>query len=802
MDVHSSDLLGLPEIRERLSLEAGTEPGRALALAIEPSGDVEEVDRRRRETAEAAVLDRLGAARPGAAPDVRDRVEFAVRGGVLDPDDLAAVSALSEVASEVATAVCAATDPLPLLREVAERIEVERLGDLAHLIGSALDGRGGLRDDASAELAEARSRLTRLRGAAQGLLRDLAVRLRTHLQETFVTERGGRPVLAVKASSRSAVPGIVHDGSGSGQTIFVEPMELVEANNRVREAEATEREEVVRVLVRLTGAVSDRAAELGDGVEGLGIIDLALARAALARRMRAVPVEPSTDVVITQARHPLLHPARAVPIDVNLDGVRVLLVSGPNTGGKTVALKTIGLLALMHQCGLWVPATRARLPVFDEITADIGDEQSIAASLSTFSGHLRVIQSILERVGDRSLVLLDEVMAGTDPAEGAALAIAVLERLISRGALVVTTTHAGELKAWAAERDGAENAAVGFDPDTLAPTFTLARGAPGPSNALQIAARLGLDGAIIDDARSRLTPERRELAAVVDEAQRARSAAERDRLAAAEERQAAEVAARDAQAREHDLTRERDRVRASVDEERARARADVERELRDAQADLTALRREIATARRIEANRVRRDERDEERRSESAGDRDRSLGAAADAASRATRVLAQASRPARDERAIVVGDFVIDESGLRGEVTSIRGAVTEVRGSLGIIRIPLARLRLDRRPSKSSRPLPPPETRPLVVAAPSEIDVRGQRAEVARAAVRAQVDLAILASRETIRVIHGHGTGALKSAIREELSRHPLVVSHEAAPLREGGDGVTVVALTETPSGA
>ena len=226
----------------------------------------------------------------------------------------------------------------------------------------------------------------------------------------------------------------------------------------------------------------------------------------------------------------------------------------------------------------------------------------------------------------------------------------------------------------------------------------------------------------------------------------------------------------------------------------------MERELRDAQADLTALRREIATARRIEANRVRRDERDEERRSESAGDRDRSLGAAADAASRATRVLAHASRPPRDERAIVVGDFVIDESGLRGEVTSIRGAVTEVRGSLGTIRIPLARLRLDRRPSKSSRPLPP-ETRPLVVAAPSEIDVRGQRAEVARAAVRAQVDLAILASRETIRVIHGHGTGALKSAIREELSRHPLVVSHEAAPLREGGDGVTVVALTETPAG-
>src|SRR6185503_5091829 len=309
--------------------------------------------------------------------------------------------------------------------------------------------------------------------------------LRDHLQEDFVTLRGGRPVLAVKASARRNVPGIVHDSSDSGQTLFVEPFDVVELNNRHSEVAGEEREEAERILRELSRAVGEQADVLETLVEATAAIDLTVASGSVSRAWRGAEVEISDDVRLVGARHPLLDPAAAVPIDLDLGALRALVISGPNTGGKTVALKTLGLAALLHQSGLRPPAAIAALPVFDQLLADIGDQQSIEMSLSTFSAHISNLVAILRTATERSLVLVDELVSGTDPTEGAALAQAVLSELASKARLTVVTTHHPELKDWASATEGAANAATSLDPVTHAPLYRVALGRPGTSHALQ-----------------------------------------------------------------------------------------------------------------------------------------------------------------------------------------------------------------------------------------------------------------------------------------------------------------------------
>ena len=360
--------------------------------------------------------------------------------------------------------------------------------------------------------------------------------LKEHLSEDFVTERAGRPVIALRASARSAVPGIVHDSSSSGQTLFVEPFAVVDASNRLREAESAEREEVARVLRELSTQVGARSAELAALVDAAAAVDLAVAGGTLSRRWRGARVTISHKVALKGARHPLLDPSATVPIDLELGELRAVIVSGPNTGGKTVALKTLGLTAALHQCGLRPPADEASLPIFDDILVDIGDEQSIAMSLSTFSGHLRSLIEILALATDRSLVLLDEVAAGTDPVEGAALAQALLARLTGQARLTVATSHYSELKEWAAATPDAENAATGFDVDTDEPLYRVELGRPGTSHALRIAERLGLPGEIVLAARERIAPERLRIADLLAQAEAAAqdATASRARTAALE----------------------------------------------------------------------------------------------------------------------------------------------------------------------------------------------------------------------------------------------------------------------------
>ena len=439
---------------------------------------------------------------------------------------------------------------------------------------------------------------------------------------------------------------------------------MVELNNRLAEAAADAREEVERILGELSSAVAAQADALHALVESTGALDLALASGGISQAWGGAPVEISDVVRLVGARHPLLGAATAVPIDLELGDVRALVISGPNTGGKTVALKTIGLAALLHQSGLRPPADAASLPVFDQVLADIGDRQSIEMSLSTFSAHLSALVSILESASERSLVLLDEVAAGTDPEEGSALAQALLARLVRQARLTVVTTHYAELKEWASANGEAVNGATGFDPETDEPLYRIALGRPGTSHALRIAERLGLDGAVVADARTRVTPERLRTAELLADAE----AAER---AAVLLRAELEDALGRARAREAELEREHERIQASADRARLEAVAETERELAEARAELSALREDLRRARRRKRE----------------PEQDRLLGSATERANRAERSLRDLGGPLPPSGALAEGDPVeAPDVGVRGTIASIRGDDAEVIGAAGTAR--------------------------------------------------------------------------------------------------------------------
>lgn len=793
MDSRSAELLELPAILARLAALTSFDAGRTLALGLRPSPDPVEVARRRALTEEGLRLRELGVDGPAGAADLREATVAAARGAVLEPSALVEVLATAGIARDARAAVAAHGSEAPLLAGILGPVDDGSLARVEGALARALDPRGGLLDTASPELAAVRRRLAAARREAIELLRRLAGSLRPHLQEAFTTERAGRPVLAVRASARSSVPGIVHDSSGSGQTLFIEPMPVVEANNRVRELAAQEAEEEERILRELSRLVGEERAALDGAVEALAVLDLALAAAALARAWDAVPVEPADEVDLAGARHPLLDPATAVPVDMPLSGLRALIISGPNTGGKTVALKTLGLLALCHQCGLRAPARRARLPVFDEVLADIGDDQSIAESLSTFSAHVRRLMRIMAAAGPASLVLLDEVAGGTDPREGGRLARAVIERLMERGALVLATTHHPELKEWAGAAPGAANAAVGVDTRALRPLYALTVGEPGASHALGIAERLGLDPDVVAAAREAAPPGERRLEGLLADAAAARAAAEEERAAARAEREAAARARARAQEREAELARRLERAREEAEAERAGARRAAEAELEGLSRELAALRAEIAAARREEAARARAARRSADAH---ARERDRRLGAASAAAARARAAMPAPRPPAAPGRPVEVGDRVLDPAmGFRGTVVALERGSAEVQGPSARVRVPAARLVVDRSAPPPAEP-PPPRLSPAVAAA-GEVDVRGMRAEEARALVRERMDAASMAGRPEVRVIHGRGTGALRAAVREELRRHPLVARADTAPPGDGGDGATIAYLGE-----
>jgi DNA mismatch repair protein MutS2 len=785
-------VLDYPLIVERLAEATATPQGGALSGELLPSPDSGEVAGRQARTAEAVVLLGTGAAPSlrGAA-DVRATAARAERGGSLTAAELRSVADTIAGALAARGTVAEQRDAAPLLAAVMDAVD-PALASLGGDIDRHVEEDGsGLHDGASPLLRRLRNELRAGRQRVSDELARLARApdLRDHLQETFVTERGGRPVLAVKLSARSQVRGIVHDASSSGQTLFVEPLAVVELGNRLAEVASAEREECERLLAELSGHVGARARELETLVEATAALDLALACGLLSRRWRGAAVEVADEVRLVGVRHPLLGDETAVPIDLDLGGLRALVVSGPNTGGKTVALKTLGLAAVLHQAGLQPPADRAVLPVFDAVLADIGDQQSIQMSLSTFSGHLGNIVRILDAAGGRSLVLLDELAAGTDPAEGAALAQALLARLAGQARLTVVTTHYAELKEWASATAGAANAATAYDVETDTPLYRVALGRPGTSHALRVAERLGLDPLVVADARERVVPALLRAAELLAEAERAERAAAEARAASEQARAHAARVGAQAEQRRAALEAEIERVRASADAERAAARAGAEQELREARASLDGLREEIRLARQQE--RTRRwaqpaAARTAERR------RDRRLGAAVEEAARVDRALRSLDEPLPALAPLAAGDPVeARELGVHGTIVAIEGEQAEVVVSGGLrVRLPLARLRPDATPAAADEP------QMKVVAsargdASDQLDVRGMRADEAREAVRSFVDDAALAGLREVSVVHGRGTGALRSAVRAELDGHPFVERHETG----SAGGATLVLL-------
>ena len=783
-------------MRERLARHTTFSAGREAALALRPVSDIDAVVRRQRETAEAVHLDALRVSVPmGGVHDVRPTARGAARGQTLATSELLEVAGVARATASVRRALARLDGETPLLAVLAGGLA--DLEPLRGLIGAALDDRGEVVDRASPDLHAIRRERgevhDRLQQRMEALLR--APGLRTALQDPIVTLREGRYVLPVRAEARGVVPGIVHDTSASGATIYVEPMAVVDLGNRWRELEAQERHEIERILRELSEAVGAAADDLVDAVERLAQLDLALAKARLARELGATALaKPGREVRwlaaapaelrLVDARHPLLDglPAgEVVPVTIEAGGAaRALLITGPNTGGKTVALKTAGLLCVMALAGLPVPAAEgSQVPVYDAVFADIGDEQSIEQSLSTFSGHITAIIDILERADGGSLVLLDELGAGTDPTEGAALAIAIVERLVEAGVTLIATTHHSELKLYAHGHPAVANASVEFDVATLAPTYRLRIGVPGQSNALAIAARLGMPDPIVEAARESLSHEQRDVEAVLAELQTQLASAEERAERAAADLDAAEALRLDLEGRLSELAEQSERLRTA-------ARERIHDEVRDTERLLQRARREVESARLEQAER----------------DLERAREAAAAIAPRPPARAPAPPGPAELEAGVLAAPEVGARVWLRGvavagEALSVPDDRGEFDVQLGALRTRVRLPQVERIETASGEIVEAISVPPLPEA-PEEIEVRGHRLDEALPAVEAFLDDAARAGRERVRIIHGRGTGTLRQAVRALLASHPLVTSYEGGDTREGGEGVTVVYLAAT----
>ncbi len=772
-----SDVLGWTAFLKLLARFAATPLGRARVFALIPSREQAAIQGALRETREArAALTRQGEPPWQGVTDVRPLLERAAPDGAgLDGPGLVALGHLLAAAGRL---VAYGREIAGTAGDVASRCRsLPTVGELRAALEHALDAEGRLLDRASPALRTARRQIQALRGELQARLEALldSPSVAPALQERYVTVRHGRYVLPVRGDARRAVRGIVHDRSASGATLFVEPDEVIDLNNQLTQRLLEERDEEARLLEELTRRVRAHLGELEALVDGLGALDLAFARAALGERLAASEPEmrEGGDLELLDARHPLLVAqawaggAAVVPVDLRLPATRPgLLVTGPNAGGKTVALETCGLLALMAQAGCHVPAAPgSRLPVFDQVYAVIGDEQSLAQNLSTFSSFIAQMRGILATATDRSLVLLDELGAGTDPAEGAALGASLLEALLARGVRVIATTHLAPLKVFAELEPRMENATVAFDAERLEPTFRLEYGHPGPSYALTIGERLGLPADVIGRARAHLSEESRRLETLLA-ALTAREREAEARLAEAARREAAAAAGL-----------------ARVEGALARAEGEAARVRREAHAEARAL---LADARRRvgqELDRLKAEETTRRR--------------AQEAYRRLRAAEAELPAPPAEDPTPRQGEVRLRGLGLRGRVVGEEaGLVTVQAGSLTLRVSPS---QLETAPAPGGGPGPAPAVSvPSRRAVPRELHLLGWTTDEARAAVEKFLDDAALAGHPTVRVVHGKGTGALKRAVEACLRAHPLVSAFRPGAPAEGGAGATVVELVET----
>ena len=785
-------VLELHKILDQLARHTDFSAGAELARELQPSTSLEEARHWQRETAEArAMFANQVNVSLGGARDVRDAAMGAQRGILIEPSVLLDVRNTLRRGMTLKRTVGRMKGQYPLMAELLN--EAEECPDIQDEIGRVLDENAVVKDSASPQLAIIRRDLKLAFDRLQSKLQKIvsAQQNQPLLQEALVTMRNGRYVIPLKADHKGKIPGVVHDSSSSGATLFIEPLDTLELNNRWRELQLDEEKEIRRILSALTMQIGVESEAIVRTVEVLAHFDLVLAKARYAEALKAAEPtlldfrprggHPGSTILLNGARHPLLR-GNVVPIDLEYDEATwVMVVTGPNTGGKTVSLKTVGLLCLMAQCGLHLPVDEAKLTVFKGIYADIGDEQSIEQSLSTFSSHMTNTIQILRECDERSLVLLDELGAGTDPTEGSALARAILSHLLERRVTTMVTTHHPELKVYSVETPGVRNASVEFDLETLAPTYRLIVGLPGRSNALSIAKRLGLNPEIIEDAKTMVATEDLIADDLLDEIHRTREDIRRQ--------QAMITATRE------DIEREKAELTAQLSAIEDERRNIISGARRNMETEMEAFRKEL--------KRLRTDLRDASLPLEM-------LRTVQDASNKLedaikTPVVNAVSLPEVEIWTPRLGDAVwLETLKAEGIVTELERDEASIQ--LGTIRI-RAKLRDLKKPSRSEREVAKRRrasayteertiTAPKIESPGLELDLRGTRVEEAIERLDEYIDAAYLARLPFARIIHGKGTGALRKAVTERVREHPLISKSLTAPPKEGGEGVTIIYLS------
>lgn len=785
----SLNILELPVVLDMLAAEAVTDGGKEACRSLRPSSDRLEVKNRLAETSAAKEMMVVrGSPSLSGIKDIRPSLSRADLGGSLNTIELLNIARVLQCARLVKGYTSDDKLGKSCIDHLFAALHANRF--LEEKITGSIVGEDEIADSASSELANIRRKIR----AASARVRDCLQKIISSpsyakvLQEPIITMRSDRFVVPVKAECKGAIPGLVHDISASGATLFIEPMAAVKANNELRELAAKEKTEIERILAELSADCAAHAEDIASDYSYLITLDGIFARAKLSYKLNGIEPElREKGVVLRRARHPLLPKDKAVPISLELgEDFDTLIITGPNTGGKTVTLKTIGLLNVMAQCGLHIPADDGSgVPVYRHVLADIGDEQSIEQNLSTFSAHMTNIVHILNECDADSLLLFDELGAGTDPTEGAALAIAVIEHARKMGANVAATTHYAELKVYATNENGIQNASCEFDVETLSPTYRLLVGVPGKSNAFAISERLGLSKEIIDDAKARIGVQNASFEATIEKLEQTRALLERDRAETAKKLREAEESAKKAAFLRAELS-----VRLEKADEKAKR--DAERIIAEA--------RQTAENTFAELDEMRRKMNDDEQtqeinhaRSELRRKLNESQGKLK---AKAPEQPKEEKKSARDVRA---GDTVeIKSMGVKAEVIDVNpdGSLNLRAGIMNVKLKPDDVYLIEGHAAKQKKQSVTlaGSTAPRAAVSP-EIDLRGMESIEAVNAAEQYIDSAVMGKLKTVTIIHGKGTGALRAAVQQMLKRNKAVKSYRLGRFGEGESGVTIVEL-------
>ena len=792
MNQKALETLEYKKIIAQLKREMGSAASAKLADELTPLTSEKIIKEEVRSTTEAVdLIVRKGPLPTGGLYDIREALLLAKKGGSLTMRQLLEVQNVLGISSEVVAFMH--DDALPELKYIGEMVDlIVEFTALEKEISRCILTEDEMADNASPKLKDIRRNIHQQNQAIKNKLSRIITSSsnKTYLQDAIVTMRDGRYVIPVKQEYRSFFPGMVHDQSKGGATLFIEPQGVVELNNKLRELEVEEQLEIARILAELSSRVAEHYREIRSNLELLIKLDFIMAKGKLSCKMHAS--EPKIDVDgelrLISARHPLIEYKKAVPVDIRIGGdYRTLIITGPNTGGKTVSLKTAGLLVMMAQSGLHIPASHAStLPIFGEVFADIGDEQSIEQSLSTFSSHMKNIVSIIDKASYDSLVLVDELGAGTDPTEGAALAIAILERFYDSGALTMATTHYNELKKYALATSGVENAAMEFDVETLTPTYRLLIGVPGKSNAFEISKKLGLSESVIERASEHIKHGDMEFENVISSIEDDKRKAAADRLDAESMRAEIEERLKKLEEKEKAISEKRADIISEAKREARELLRETKSAVKDVQKDLRRLQKSGAHTNlntgALEKSR-------------------RKINEAEDLVSE--KVVKQVNSEPVSADTLKIGDRVkLLTIGQNGTILSLPDEKGNLMINIGALKVK-ARLQdlmlinegKDRKPQAKSSSKYGSLLRSKSSSVSASINVMGKNLEDALADVEKYLDDVYMAGLDMVSIIHGRGGGILKDGIRQMLKRKKYVDSYGAASYNDGGEGVTVVRM-------